>query len=109
MVFLENPPDYSRLVEEFAWEKTFEEESKRRRQEEPVVAFARRLSKTVKRRLRTRERLEKVSFSLLDKIARERPAETDLAVVDVGCGSGEKLLRIVRQYEAIRDLSLIHI
>tara|TARA_B100000519_G_C14231096_1_gene432414 strand:- start:95 stop:967 length:873 start_codon:yes stop_codon:yes gene_type:complete len=106
MVFLENPPDYSRLVEEFAWEKTFEEESKRRRQEEPVVAFASSLSKSLKRRLRKRERLEKVSFSLLDKIARERPAETDLAVVDVGCGSGEKLLRIVRQYEAVRDTSL---
>ena len=30
MVYLANPPDYSRLVEEFAWEKTFEEESKRR-------------------------------------------------------------------------------
>lgn len=109
MVYLENPPDYSRLVEEFAWEKTYEEESKRRRQEEPVVAFASGLSKSLKRRFRKRERLEKVSFSLLDKIARERPAGTALAVVDVGCGSGEKLLRIVRQYEAVRDTSLLPI
>ena len=55
MVYLENPPDYSRLVEEFAWEKTYEEESKRRRQEEPVVAFASGLSKSLKRRFRKRE------------------------------------------------------
>lgn len=106
MVYLENPPDYSRLVEEFAWEKTFEEESKRRRQEEPVVAFASNLSKSLKRRFRKRERLEKVAFSLLDKINDERRSGTDLAVVDVGCGSGEKLLRIARQYEVVRDTSL---
>ena len=106
MVYLANPPDYSRLVEEFAWEKTFEEESKRRRQEEPVVAFASNLSKSLKRRFRKRERLEKVAFSLLDKITDERRSGTDLAVVDVGCGSGEKLLRIARQYEAVRDTGL---
>ena len=71
MVFLENPPDYSRLVEEFAWEKTYEEESKRRRQEEPVVAFASNLSKSLRRKFRKRERIEKVAFEILDRIVQE--------------------------------------
>ena len=78
MVFLENPPDYSRLVEEFAWEKTYEEESKRRRQEEPVVAFASNLSKSLRRKFRKRERIEKVAFEILDRIVqmpRRRPAQ----------------------------------
>lgn len=105
MVFLENPPDYSRLVEEFAWEKTYEEESRRRRQEEPVVAFASNLSKSLKKRFRKRERLEKVAFKLLDAIGRERTGETDLAVVDVGCGTGEQLMRIARHYQSIRGTS----
>lgn len=106
MVYLENPPDYSRLVEEFAWEKTYEEESRRRRQDEPVVAFASNLSKTLRRRFRRRERLEKVAFNLLDKISRERTGAKDLAVVDVGCGSGEKLMSVARHYEAVRETSL---
>ncbi len=103
MVFLENPPDYSRLVEEFAWEKTYEEESKRRRQEEPVVAFASNLSKSLRRKFRKRERIEKVAFEILDRIVQERAIADDLAVVDVGCGTGEKLVRISRFYEAVRE------
>ena len=46
MVFLENPPEYSQLVEEFAWEKTFEEERIRRRAKEPIVALTSHLSKS---------------------------------------------------------------
>ncbi|MDE0769769.1 MAG: hypothetical protein OSB19_15435 [Opitutaceae bacterium] len=62
MVFLQNPPDYSRLVDESAWEKTYEEEKKRRRKEEPVLDFASNLSKNVRRNLRKRERIEKVAY-----------------------------------------------
>lgn len=99
MVFLENPPDYSRLVEEFAWEKTYEEEKERRRQEEPVVSFASNLSKSARQKLQKRERIERVAFRTLCRMYQERGTDEPITMVDVGCGTGEKLCRISQYFE----------
>ena len=111
MVFLQNPPDYSRLVEEFAWEKTYEEEKERRRKEEPVLDFASNLSKNVRRNLRKRERIEKVAYKTLSRIANYGISDDGISMVDVGCGTGEKLVRISRFFQekqgvAVRPLGV---
>ena len=106
MVYLENPPDYASLVDEFAWEKTYEEESKRRRREEPAIAFASNLGKTVRRRLRKKERIEKVAFKTLSRLLDEGSGNQGLKIVDVGCGTGRKLCRISRAFESRRGAAV---
>lgn len=106
MIFLQNPPDYSALVEDFAWEKTFEEETKRRRQEEPLVAFASGANKSLRRKLRKRERIENVAYKMLLRIEREREPGSAISMVDVGCGTGEKLVRISRYFKERRGVDV---
>ncbi len=99
MVFLENPPEYSQLVEEFAWEKTFEEEKIRRRKEEPVVAFTSHLSKSVRQKMQKRERIERVAFRFLSRLVNEKGIKDGITMIDVGCGTGEKLCRISSYFQ----------
>ena len=106
MVFLQNPPDYSAFIEDFAWEKTFEEESKRRREAEPVIAYTSGVGKSLRRKLRKRERIEKVAFKTLLRIEREREPGSDISMVDVGCGTGEKLVRITRYFKEQRGVEV---
>ena len=78
-VFLKNPPGYSALVEDFAWERTSAEVRKRRRRDKPVSTALR------------------LSFQRLVKmVRRDRAAEfTRLfgrgRVLDIGCGRGHRL------------------
>lgn len=106
MVFLQNPPDYSALVEEFAWEKTYEEETERRRKEEPAIAFASNVCKSLRRNLRKRERIEKVAFETLSRIVKEGVSEQGISMVDVGCGTGEKLVRISSYFQEHRGIAV---
>lgn len=106
MVFLENPPEYSQLVEEFAWEKTFEEEKVRRRKEEPVVAFTSNLSKSVRQKMQKKERIERVAFRILNRIWEDQEAEEGITMIDVGCGTGEKLCRISSYFQDKQGVSV---
>lgn len=84
MVFLANPPEYSQLEDEFAWEKTYAAEKERRKRKEPVFSALSSAVKKVRRILRPKERIETLSVSLL----RHHPGRPKL--VDVGCGLGDK-------------------
>lgn len=106
MVFLENPPDYSQLVDEFAWEKTFEEEKERRRKEEPVVAFASKMGKNLRKGVRKQERIDRVAFRVLNLILEEKGPEDGITMVDVGCGTGEKLCRISASFQEMSGVSV---
>ncbi len=106
MVYLENPPDYSQLVEEFAWEKTFEEERRRRRRDEPVVSFASNLGKSLRRGMQRRERIERVAYRILSRIQEERENGGEITMIDVGCGTGEKLCRISKYFEEKSGVSV---
>lgn len=106
MVFLENPPEYSQLVEEFAWEKTYEEEKARRRSEEPVIAFASGLSKTVRQSMQKRERIERVAFRILNRILDEKESVEAITMIDVGCGTGEKLCKISSYFQERRGVEV---
>ncbi|MGZ8369758.1 MAG: class I SAM-dependent methyltransferase [Caulobacteraceae bacterium] len=78
-VYLENPPDYERLTEEFAWEKTYAAERKRRKQKMPVVMWLDE---------KTRWRL---TLFGKDEGAKFRRIFSGKRVLDVGCGEGDKV------------------
>ncbi len=51
LVFLADPPDYSQLSEEYAWESTIRSNRKQRQQKQPVVAAVSALYKKIKKTL----------------------------------------------------------
>jgi len=97
MVYLKNPPEYEALEEDYAWEKTFAEEKKRRRKEEPIRSAISDFLKKMRAKYRKRERIESEAERLLIKLRAEseRPK-----VVDVGCGIAVKLHRIASHMQA---------
>jgi SAM-dependent methyltransferase len=78
-VYLLDPPDYTRLVSEFAWEKTRAREVERRRTARPVL---RRLDEA------TRWRAELLSSKPAKQFGTMFPPGN---VLDVGCGAGKKI------------------
>jgi SAM-dependent methyltransferase len=76
-VYLANPPGYDALVDDFAWEKTFEREAEYRRRTRPVST---RLSHA------TRWRLGLFGRSV-DRVA---ALMGDGKVLDIGCGPGNE-------------------
>ena len=83
LVFLADPPDYSQLESEFAWEETSTAERKRRILEEPFIS---RLSSLIKK-------ARSIAFPRRNKIASLMMAVTKgwsqsepLHLLDIGCG-----------------------
>jgi SAM-dependent methyltransferase len=88
LVYLENPPDYSALRQEFAWEKTWAAESDRRRHAHPVFYHGGRSLKATYARLFKRDKL-------VDWVRRYfQPGP----VLDVGCAGGHTLERLPKEY-----------
>ena len=77
-VYLWNVPDYSRLVDEFAWEKCYEAENRRRMQERGQS-----------------KRIAKAFRDILARLSRSGQIYQQLfklgAVLDVGCGAGNSV------------------
>ena len=93
-VYLADPPEYSELTEELAWEKTSVEEKQRRAQEEPVATQISTMIKQV--RYKVNPRRNKV-FDLLSEHTRSL-AQEQFVVLDVGCGCGGLMLEICERY-----------
>ena len=91
MVYLKNPPQYESFEEDFAWEKTFADEKKRRKEEEPIRSAISDFLKRMRAKYRKRETIEVEAERLLIKLRGEAECPK---VVDVGCGIGQKLQRI---------------
>lgn len=93
-VFLANPPDYSQLESEFAWEKTYQQECVRRETVEPIVSkvssFAKRLKCTINPR---RNKIARLANQFLT----HQPASEVTTVLDIGCGDGNLLIGVVRE------------
>lgn len=77
-VYLKNVPDYSRLVSEFAWEKTWAEESRRRKSEKSAF-------RAVDRAASFRWKFRKGSGDRYRKVFGAG------RVLDIGCGPGDSL------------------
>lgn len=77
-VYLKNAPEYEALVEDFAWEKTYEKERVRRRSENGLL---RAIDRATRWRLKIRR----------DAGARYRRVFGAGKVLDVGCGGGHVL------------------
>jgi SAM-dependent methyltransferase len=107
MVYLENPPDYSQLSDEYAYEKSYGEEKERRRRDEPAVSCVSHAAHSLVRLFVRREKIEVLSCGLLIDIHRKHGAQGALRLLDVGCGSGVKLQRVAAFLKKGRDASVI--
>lgn len=106
MVFLANPPDYSSLVEEYAWEKTFAEEKASRRKREPVISLLSDIVKKVRRTLRPQEKIISLSAHILQQLSFQLPTPRPLLLADIGCGVGDKTVAIAREAETRHGLKV---
>jgi len=95
MVYLANPPDYSSLTEEYSWDKTYKLEKQRRKESEPVITMLSNVVKSIRRRLRPRDRIVSQSEKILRQIQKESGRET-MTLLDVGCGIADKAGAITR-------------
>lgn len=84
LVYLENPPAYESLGEEFAWEKTWAEERAQRRRRWPVLYYTSRLLKGIFQR-------DTLTRWACRYFAPGR-------ILDIGCGAGHSLERLPAQF-----------
>lgn len=105
MVYLQNPPDYAQLIDELAWEKRFTEEKGRRKAKEPVLSVISSLIKKIRKFIRKKERIETESAEQL-KILMNTTDDKELTVVDVGCGTGDKLQKIIKEHQNNHDVEI---
>lgn len=97
-VFLKDPPVASELEQEFAWEKTYALEARRREQAEPLAMRLSSLSKRLRAvMLPRRDRMAALAVS----VARGIECRGPLRLLDVGCGSGSLMAQLHRSLSAI--------
>lgn len=96
-VYLSNPPSYEQLEQEFAWEKTAKQERERRVAKEPFMQAISDTAKQAKQAKQAMQPQRNKTLSLLCKLIERQPSQRQLAIVDVGCGTGELLVRMVEQ------------
>jgi len=90
-VFLADPPAYSQLESEYAWEETSAIEKKRRQEVEPVFSRVSAAAKVAKlAAFPRRNKMASMAFSVVMEQGSGLPCQ----VLDIGCGSGS-LLEVV--------------
>jgi 2-polyprenyl-3-methyl-5-hydroxy-6-metoxy-1,4-benzoquinol methylase len=90
-VFLPNPPEYSQLETEFAWENTSDAESNRREAEQPIAARVSSATKSAKRIAFPRR--NKMATLTTEVVLNGNFADP-IHLLDIGCGSGDLLLAL---------------
>lgn len=92
-VFLQNPPSYDAVANEFAWEKTFAEEQQSRREREPIIAFWSLRFKQLRARVfRKRDKM----FSLA---TRHVGSKKSIALLDVGVERGHRTAKFLANFK----------
>jgi SAM-dependent methyltransferase len=94
-VFLANPPDYSQLESEFAFEKTFRVERARRQVEEPMMSrlsgFGKRMKALV---FPSRNKMATLAVSVVAARIHSEP----LGILDIGCGHGGLMVELHQRF-----------
>ncbi len=88
-VYLENPPNYAELEENFAWEKTSAAEEARRNTARPLAKRLSRAFRHFRQRVLKRDKLTYLLYRHLPKGK----------VLDIGCGGGSVLKDLPVRYE----------
>lgn len=84
-VFLENPPAYDEVRDDFPWEQTTQIERQRRQQREPILSRVSDAAKVLKRWIAPRRNR---MYSLSARVAGGLRSKQPLRLLDIGCGSG---------------------
>ena len=91
-VFLLNPPSYAEVADEYAWEKTFQDERKKRQQQEPWVVKLSDWYKTWRTRVAPdRDKM----FALAQQHV---PTTGPLKALDVGSGEGHRAVSFCEKF-----------
>lgn len=90
-VYLENPPGYDSLKQDFAWQVTSERESQQRAHAEPLRYAASRWLKRLRRQVFKRHKVADMTLALATRAAAQGNEHRAVHLVDVGCGWGELL------------------
>ena len=93
IVFLENPPGYEALKEDFAWEKTYESEVNKRRADEPIRYKISSFLKDFRLKVLKRNKIKEIAKKEILKIKES----TSIDLLDVGCADGGALEKIISE------------
>ena len=89
-VFLRNPPAYSDVADEFAWEKTFASHREQRHIDEPLISRISDVSKNIREAVfANRDKLYAISRKLVGHM-------TSVSILDIGSGRGHRLSHLCR-------------
>lgn len=91
MVYLENPPPTEALVSDLAWEKSYSEERRRRREGRRVHYAVSDAAKRLKFAIRSLSGASREHTLIVRHIP-------EGSIVDVGCGDGRRLLGLPERY-----------
>ena len=96
-VFIKDPPPPSALEQEFAWEKTYALETRRREEAEPLARLVSSLSKGFRAAVFSgRNRMVSLTVSVADNLQ-----SSPLHLLDVGCGTGKLMSEIHRRLKRL--------
>lgn len=93
IVFLENPPGYEALKEDYAWEKTYKYEVNKRRTDEPIRYKISSFLKDFRLKVLKRNKIKEIAKKEILKIKENNSIE----LLDVGCANGEALEKIISE------------
>ena len=94
-VFLANPPEYHQLESEFAWEKTYDTEKKRRQESEPTIHAASQVARKVK--LTINPRRNRIANLAIREMAKSHSSTVRL--LDIGCGDGRLMCELHQRFQ----------
>lgn len=84
-VYLENPPAYEEVRDDFPWEQTMQAERERRQRSEPIVSRLSSLAKRAKQWIAPRRNK---MYSLAARAASGLGNKQPIRLLDIGCGCG---------------------
>ncbi len=90
-VFLENPPGYASLQDEYAWEQTYNRETAARAAAEPARHAVSAGLKRIRRQVLKRNKIADITVELVSGLANS----PQIRLLDLGCGWGALLGEVI--------------